>query len=96
MDTAIWAAVSLLVLGSVAGLAGNGGRLTRADRRLARIEHKLDLILDHLGLREEDPRLDEVAGLARAGRTIEAIKTYREITGAGLKEAKDAVDRMTA
>ncbi|MGW4323430.1 ribosomal protein L7/L12 [Streptomyces sp. NPDC004684] len=96
MDTAIWAAVSLLVLGSVAGLAGNGGRLTRADRRLARIEHKLDLILDHLDLREEDPRLDEVAGLARAGRTIEAIKTYREITGAGLKEAKDAVDRMTA
>ncbi|MYS42987.1 hypothetical protein GTY23_17435 [Streptomyces sp. SID5998] len=96
MDTAIWAAVSLLVLGSVAGLAGNGGRLTRADRRLARIEHKLDLILDHLGLREEDPRLDEVAVLARAGRTIEAIKTYREITGAGLKEAKDAVDRMTA
>ncbi|MBY8867526.1 ribosomal protein L7/L12 [Streptomyces sennicomposti] len=96
MDTAIWAAVSLLVLGSVAGLAGNGGRLTRADRRLARIEHKLDLILDHLGLREEDPRLDEVAGLARAGRTIEAIKTYREVTGAGLKEAKEAVDRMTA
>lgn len=96
MDTAIWAAVSLLVLGGVAGLAGNGGRLTRADRRLARIEHKLDLILDHLDLREEDPRLDEVAGLARAGRTIEAIKTYREITGAGLKEAKDAVDRMTA
>ncbi|MFS4109963.1 ribosomal protein L7/L12, partial [Streptomyces sp. PD-S100-1] len=95
MDTAIWAAVSLLVLGSVAGLAGNGGRLTRADRRLARIEHKLDLILDHLDLREEDPRLDEVAGLARAGRTIEAIKTYREITGAGLKEAKEAVDRMT-
>ncbi|MFF9312304.1 ribosomal protein L7/L12 [Streptomyces sp. NPDC014748] len=96
MDTAIWAAVSLLVLGGVAGMAGNGGRLTRADRRLARIEHKLDLILDHLGLREEDPRLDEVAGLARAGRTIEAIKTYREITGVGLKEAKDAVDRMTA
>ncbi|NED35906.1 ribosomal protein L7/L12 [Streptomyces sp. SID8499] len=96
MDTAIWAAVSLLVLGSVAGLAGNGGRLTRADRRLARIEHKLDLILDHLDLREEDPRLDEVAGLARAGRTIEAIKTYREVTGAGLKEAKEAVDRMTA
>jgi ribosomal protein L7/L12 len=29
-----------------------------------------------------------------AGRTIEAIKLYREEHGVGLKEAKDAVDEM--
>lgn len=28
------------------------------------------------------------------GKKIQAIKIYREATGAGLKEAKDAVDRM--
>jgi ribosomal protein L7/L12 len=31
-----------------------------------------------------------------AGRPIPAIKTYREATGAGLKEAKDAVEAMEA
>lgn len=28
------------------------------------------------------------------GRTIEAIKAYRTLTGAGLKEAKDAVESV--
>ncbi|MBL8923074.1 MAG: ribosomal protein L7/L12 [Myxococcaceae bacterium] len=36
----------------------------------------------------------EVADLLRAGRKIEAIKRYRELTGAGLKEAKDAVEAL--
>ena len=39
---------------------------------------------------------DDVRGLVRAGRKIEAIKRYREETGVGLKEAKDAVDRLEA
>ena len=34
--------------------------------------------------------------LLRAGRKIEAIKRYRELTGLGLKEAKDAVEAMEA
>lgn len=32
--------------------------------------------------------------LLRAGRKIEAIKRYRELTGVGLKEAKDAVEAL--
>jgi ribosomal protein L7/L12 len=35
-----------------------------------------------------------VAELLREGRKIEAIKLYREQTGVGLKEAKDAVEAM--
>lgn len=35
---------------------------------------------------------DEVEDHLRAGRKISAIKAYRESTGAGLKEAKDAVE----
>ena len=40
-----------------------------------------------------DPRLLE---LVQAGKKIEAIKLYRELTGVGLKEAKDAVDGISA
>jgi ribosomal protein L7/L12 len=29
--------------------------------------------------------------LARAGQTLEAIKKYRELTGAGFQEAQDVV-----
>lgn len=38
--------------------------------------------------------LDAVADLLRAGQKIEAIKRYRELTGVGLKDAKDAVEAM--
>ncbi|BBY31190.1 ribosomal protein L7/L12 [Mycolicibacterium sediminis] len=36
----------------------------------------------------------EVRALATAGKKIEAIKLLREQTGIGLREAKDAVDRL--
>ena len=35
-----------------------------------------------------------VVALARAGNMIAAIKEYRNITGAGLAEAKKAVEAM--
>jgi len=38
----------------------------------------------------------EIASLVKAGRKIDAVKLYREITGAGLKEAKDAVEMIAA
>jgi ribosomal protein L7/L12 len=37
---------------------------------------------------------DSVEALIRAGQKLEAIKRYRETTGVGLKEAKDAVEAM--
>ena len=40
---------------------------------------------------DADPRLIE---LIDAGKTIHAIKLYRELTGTGLREAKDAVERL--
>lgn len=43
-----------------------------------------------------DPLPDHIADLIRAGRKIEAIKLIREETGVGLKEAKEAVDRLAA
>ena len=34
----------------------------------------------------------DVVALAQSGKKIEAIKRYRELTGVGLREAKDVVD----
>jgi len=36
----------------------------------------------------------EIQALLQAGNKIEAVKRYRELSGLGLKEAKDAVDAM--
>ena len=38
--------------------------------------------------------LSEVHLLAQQGQKIQAIKRYRQLTGVGLKEAKDYVDRL--
>jgi ribosomal protein L7/L12 len=39
-------------------------------------------------------KLREIRRVLARGEKIEAIRMYREHTGAGLKEAKDAVDRL--
>jgi ribosomal protein L7/L12 len=38
--------------------------------------------------------IDEVCDLAQSGQKIEAIKLYRQNTGAGLVEAKEAVEAL--
>jgi ribosomal protein L7/L12 len=43
-----------------------------------------------------DSLTEAVQAQLAAGKTIDAIKTYREATGVGLKEAKDAVDSLAA
>ncbi|WP_433624237.1 ribosomal protein L7/L12 [Nocardia sp. CA-120079] len=66
----------------------------RLERRIDRLERKLDLIIKHLGLPSQDPATpyDEIDELIRQGRKIHAIKLYRDLTGSGLREAKDAVE----
>jgi ribosomal protein L7/L12 len=58
---------------------------------------KLDAIMKHLGISElpaSQPAVltEAVRTLADAGHAIEATKRYREETGAGLQEAKGAID----
>ncbi|MER5994387.1 MULTISPECIES: hypothetical protein [Streptomyces] len=90
MDATILLLVFLVVLSGISIRS----RIAAADRRVARVERKLDLVLEHLGLREEIPRLDEIVALVREGKTVQAVKVYREATGADLVEAKQAVDRL--
>jgi len=76
-------------------LLGVGQQLkAEMERRVARLEQKIDRVMEHLGTAEVDPVPPEVAGLVQAGRKIEAIKVYRRANGAGLKEAKDAVEKL--
>ena len=37
---------------------------------------------------------EKILRTAKSGHKIEAIKTYREVYGVGLKEAKEAVESM--
>ncbi|MCX4882213.1 MULTISPECIES: ribosomal protein L7/L12 [unclassified Streptomyces] len=91
MDILGFSLITLLIL---IGIGSVESRISRQDKRVARVEYKLDLILGHLGLREREPWSDEVDALLRDGKKIAAIKAYREATGAGLKEAKEAVDKL--
>ncbi|MFZ4183226.1 hypothetical protein ACPCTK_15615 [Streptomyces pseudogriseolus] len=91
MDIAILFLTCVVVL----GVASIQTALSRSERRVARVERKLDQVMRHLGLEEEVPRRDEVLALVRDGKQVQAIKLYREATGAGLVEAKQAVDAMS-
>lgn len=65
------------------------------ETRFKRLERKLDRALRQLGAMEPPPaELEAVYVHLRRGKKIQAIKAYRELTGADLKEAKAAVDRM--
>ncbi|WIX91811.1 hypothetical protein [Amycolatopsis sp. DG1A-15b] len=89
--------LGVVLLVAVVGLASSATdrKLGRVDRRLARVERKLDAIADRLGVSTGEPELPEVTALLRQGKKIQAIKAYRDSTGADLKEARDAVERLT-
>ncbi len=65
------------------------------DANLLRLERKIDLILEHLGLDLNQGVHEKIMELMKADKKIEAIKIYREQTGTGLKEAKDYVESLS-
>jgi len=87
---AIAAIVVIFARGSQAYLAG-------PTLEQLRMQRQLDAIMKHLGLPEPPVSRPgalspQVAALIAAGRTVEAIKLYRQETGEGLKQAKAAVE----
>ena len=74
-------------------------RLAMLERRVAtisRLDAKLDAVLRHAGV-PFDPYENvsaDVVDALRRGQKIEAIKYYRAVTGAGLKDAKDFVEEV--
>lgn len=70
-------------------------RIKGLERKVDRLELRLGLLVDHFGIVEPEPAgLEGVRALAAEGRTVAAIKAYREATGAGLAEAKQAVEAL--
>ena len=80
-------------------LNGLGARVRALEKRgaeLSRIEAKLDLLLQNASIKY-DPYVNvsrDVVEALRRGEKINAIKLYRQSSGVGLKEAKDAVEEL--
>ena len=72
--------------------------LIALQQRVRRLERQMEVLLKHFGIEvppeSAAPELAGVLELVRAGKLIEAIKLYRERTGAGLAEAKSAVEAL--
>ncbi len=71
-------------------------RLDSILRQLLLLQRKADQALTHLGIQptpEHIPLSERAKELAAdPARKIQAIKVYREETGAGIAEAKDAIE----
>ncbi len=79
-------------------MARNDQEIYALKQQVKRLEHQVAFLLDHLRLdfpEEMDPGItSEVMALVREGRKIDAIRLYREITGADLKVAKELIDSL--
>jgi ribosomal protein L7/L12 len=67
--------------------------------RINELEDKLQFLYRRLNIEYADPNSDpilspQIQEALRRGNKIEAIKIYRELTGVGLAEAKQAVDNF--
>jgi hypothetical protein len=88
-EPAFW--IALAVLGLQMCMAFIQGRMKD---QLGRLERKVDFLLRHAGLDIAALTNAEIAELARAGKKIEAIKAYRELTGASLADAKAHIESL--
>ena len=66
--------------------------------RVNELEDRLKFIYRRLNIEYADPNSDpvlspQIQDALRRGNKIEAIKIYRELTGVGLAEAKQVIDR---
>ena len=66
--------------------------------RVNELEDRLRFLYERLNIDYADPNTDpirspQIQEALRRGNKIEAIKLYRELTGVGLAEAKQAIDR---
>jgi hypothetical protein len=87
---------AMLTLGLVAGMYFQNIDIQKRLAAISRLEAKLDLLLKNAGL-NYDPYADlppAVIDALRMGEKIQAIKHYRQATGAGLKEAKEFIEEV--
>ena len=78
-------------------------RIEKLERTVTRQQQAIDMLMAELGMETSslpaslrpDPDIlhPEVIDLLRQHKEIAAIKRHRELTGAGLREAKELIDR---
>jgi hypothetical protein len=94
IDTSL---VPIVLLGGlIAAVFVRIGALEQRLRKLSRLDAKLDALLKHAGV-IFDPYRDvpqPVADAVGRGKKIEAIKAYRQATGADLRDAKEYVEEL--
>ena len=72
-------------------------QLLEIQQRLATVESRLEQLFEHLELKpgggdEADAAQDpEIQDLVAKGNEAQAVKRYRELTGAGIAEAQSAI-----
>jgi hypothetical protein len=72
-------------------------RLSRLDARSRLTQQRVERIVTHLGVDADDePHVKAARDLIAQDKKIQAIKLWRDATGAGLADAKLAVDRLAS
>lgn len=74
-----------------------GKDVNRIFQRLALIEEQLKRVSEAVGVPYDDPTdgvAPEVVELAKNGDRLGAIKLYRELTGASVDDAREAIDGL--
>ena len=73
-------------------------QMARLSLKVAELERKIDFLLEKLNLEYVDnpppPQFPEVERWLRKGEKLQAVKAYQLNTGAGLNEAKSAVEAI--
>jgi len=67
-------------------------RVDRLETQMAHLLKNLGFVPEHMPTPQVTP---EILDLVQRGLKIEAIKLYRQQTGAGLKDAKDFIDSLS-
>ncbi|WP_189042744.1 hypothetical protein [Micromonospora sonchi] len=86
------AVLLVLVIGLLFAQTPSRRESARTAYRLAALERRLALVMQHLGVPDPDPLPVEVQEHLARGDKIQAIAAYRKATGVGLAEAKEAVE----
>lgn len=83
----IWVIICVLLLSCISSA------ISQLRNDIKHTNSILEKIAKQIGV-PEPPVDDEIKTLIAEGKKIKAIKRYREITGVGLKEAKDYIDKL--
>ncbi|MGJ3508940.1 ribosomal protein L7/L12 [Enemella sp. A6] len=78
--------------------SGDTERIDKLERRIAHLESVVEMLANKSGVAVEWAQPMGISAkehdLVARGKKIEAIKAYRERTGAGLMEAKNVIDSI--